>query len=249
MHPHVNLKILDTSEAYILSTSYVSRVGYYFAKRVLDLFLSVVILIVLLPLMLVLVVLIKLDSAGPAIFVQERVGVKRLVRGGVASWQEIRFPFYKFRTMVQNANPSVHKAYIKAFIHNDHSSMDTIQGVKTTTHKLVSDPRITRLGKFLRKTSLDELPQFVNVLKGDMSLVGPRPAIPYELDEYQTWHYGRLEAKPGITGLWQVKARCSVDFDEMVHLDMLYIKKQSFWLDLKIIILTPLAILSFRGAN
>ena len=114
---------------------------------------------------------------------------------------------------------------------------------------MTNDPRVTPLGRFLRKTSLDELPQFINVLKGDMSLVGPRPPIPYEFENYDTWHRRRvLEAKPGITGLWQVMGRSRTTFDEMVRLDLQYIRDQSFWLDLKILVKTPVAVLSGSGA-
>jgi lipopolysaccharide/colanic/teichoic acid biosynthesis glycosyltransferase len=126
--------------------------------------------------------------------------------------------------------------------------MVALQGAPTQPRKLVNDNRIIRPGKFLRKLSLDELPQLWNVLIGDMSLIGPRPAIPYEVDMYKPWHLRRLEAQPGITGLQQVTARCTTDFDEQVQYDIEYIDNQSLWLDIKIIIKTPLAILSTKGA-
>jgi lipopolysaccharide/colanic/teichoic acid biosynthesis glycosyltransferase len=127
--------------------------------------------------------------------------------------------------------------------------MTEIQGQETTVRKLLHDPRIIRPGSLLRKFSLDELPQLWNVLRGDMSMVGPRPAIPYEVDMYSQWHMRRLETTPGITGLQQVKARCITDFDEQVRLDIQYVDTQSLWLDLKIAIQTPFAILSGRGAK
>jgi lipopolysaccharide/colanic/teichoic acid biosynthesis glycosyltransferase len=127
--------------------------------------------------------------------------------------------------------------------------MDTIQGGKIEVRKLVHDSRIIGPGWFLRKSSLDELPQLWNVLRGEMSLVGPRPAIPYEVEMYEPWHLRRLEAQPGLTGLQQVTARCTADFDQQVHMDIEYIEKQSFWFDIKIILQTPLAVISTRGAH
>jgi lipopolysaccharide/colanic/teichoic acid biosynthesis glycosyltransferase len=147
-----------------------------------------------------------------------------------------------------DADPSVHQAYIKALIENDETQMAVLQGAPTQPRKLVNDSRIIRPGKLLRKLSLDELPQLWNVLIGDMSLIGPRPAIPYEVEMYKPWHLRRLEAHQGITGLQQVTARCTTDFDEQVQYDIEYIDNQSLWLDIKIIIKTPLAILSTKGA-
>ena len=150
--------------------------------------------------------------------------------------------------MKLNADPSIHQAYIKALIENDENQMAALQGQVTEVRKLVQDPRIIRPGFLLRKLSLDELPQFWNVLLGDMSLVGPRPAIPYEVDMYKTWHLRRLEAQPGITGLQQVTARSTADFDQQVKLDIEYVEKQSFLFDLMIIFKTPLVVFSTRGA-
>ncbi len=150
--------------------------------------------------------------------------------------------------MVCNADPSLHRSYIKALINNDHESLAMMQGGDTQIRKLVNDHRVTRIGRFLRKSSIDEIPQFINVVKGEMSLVGPRPAIPYEVEMYKPWHYRRLETKPGITGLWQVTARSLVDFDEIINLDIQYIDQQSFWLDLKILMKTPKAVLFCKGA-
>jgi lipopolysaccharide/colanic/teichoic acid biosynthesis glycosyltransferase len=166
------------------------------------------------------------------------------------SWKKVNFQCYKFRTMRINADSSVHQAYIKALIENDEDKMTALQGapVSTQPRKLVNDPRIIPPGKILRKLSLDELPQFWNVLIGDMSLVGPRPAIPYEVEMYKRWHLRRLCAQPGITGLQQVTARCTTDFDRQVLLDIEYVEKQSFWLDVKIMLKTPLAIVSTKGA-
>ena len=149
--------------------------------------------------------------------------------------------------MVINADTKVHQDYIKALIENNKKEMDAIQGRPTKPLKLVNDKRLLRSGKLLRKFSLDELPQFWNVLIGDMSLIGPRPALPYEVDLYSPWHLRRLEAQPGITGLQQVKAR-SIEFDTQVRLDIEYIENQSWRLDTIIAFKTPFAILSGRGA-
>ena len=126
--------------------------------------------------------------------------------------------------------------------------MDSIQGNGSSARKLVGDKRVTRIGKFLRRSSLDEFPQLWNVIKGDMSLVGPRPAISYETEIYENWHRKRLMVKPGVTGLWQVTSRSSAEFDEMVRMDIWYIEHRSFLLDLKILMKTPLAIFSAKGA-
>ena len=221
---------------------------YYLIKRVIDVLLASFFLVILSPIMAVIAILIILDSRGSAIFYQERVGSKRWTHGGFSYWQRSGFTCYKFRTMVRNADASLHRSYVQALINNDPKSMQKLQGEQTETRKLVHDPRVTRLGKFLRKSSLDELPQFWNVIKGDMSLVGPRPPIMYEVEEYEPWHLQRLEGLPGLTGLWQVSGRSSMDFDDSVRLDIHYINTRSLSQDLKIIIKTPLAIITTRGA-
>jgi lipopolysaccharide/colanic/teichoic acid biosynthesis glycosyltransferase len=164
-------------------------------------------------------------------------------------WKQENFRCYKFRTMKVNVDTTLHKNYVQALIQNDQKKMSEIQGQETTVRKLINDPRIIRPGRFLRKFSLDELPQLWNVLRGDMSMIGPRPAIPYEVEMYKSWHFRRLEAQPGITGLQQVKARCITDFDEQVKFDIEYVDNQSLWLDIKIACFTPLAVFSGRGAG
>jgi lipopolysaccharide/colanic/teichoic acid biosynthesis glycosyltransferase len=227
---------------------------YFAAKRSFDVLVAATALLVLSPLMLLIAVLVKLDSPGPAIFTQKRVGLHRKNEAGEegpgvrARWEVGTFDFYKFRTMKRDASADLHRAYVEAFIRNDRQAMAEVQGADTQVRKILNDPRVTRLGVFLRKSSLDELPQFWSVLKGDMSLVGPRPALPYEVEAYEPWHRKRLEAIPGITGPWQVSARSSVDFDDMVKMDIDYIEHQSFWLDLKILVQTPFAVLRSRGA-
>jgi lipopolysaccharide/colanic/teichoic acid biosynthesis glycosyltransferase len=221
---------------------------YYFVKRVLDIVIAAVLLILLSPLMALVALLIFVYSPGPVFFMQERVGARRQFNGKNFFWKKVHFRCVKFRTMKLNANSELHQAYIKALIENDEDTMTAIQGAPTQPRKLVNDPRIIHPGHFLRKLSLDELPQLWNVLCGDMSLVGPRPAIPYEVGMYKPWHLRRLEAQPGITGLQQVTARCTVDFDQQIKLDLEYIEKQSLWLDLKIIFKTPLVVLLAKGA-
>jgi len=197
-------------------------------KRMADIVLSGTALVVLAPVFLVISILIKLTSKGPVLFRQKRIG----------QFGE-EFTFLKFRSMYANNDPAIHKEYIRNLIDNKVSG----------TYKIQNDPRVTPIGGFLRKTSLDELPQFINVLRGEMSLVGPRPPIPYEFESYSLWHRRRiLEAKPGITGEWQVHGRSRTTFDEMVRMDLRYIRNQSFWLDIKILIKTPLAVLSGDGA-
>ena len=198
---------------------------------------SVIALILLSPLILVIALLIKLTSEGPALFRQERLG-----QYGKP------FMFLKFRTMYVNNDDSIHRNFVNTLIADRGSRSDSAGG-ENVVYKIKDDPRVTPLGKFLRKTSLDELPQFINVLKGEMSLVGPRPAIAYEVDAYAVWHrYRVLARKPGITGLWQVKGRSMTTFDEMVRLDLRYIRNWSIWLDIKLLLATPKVVIYGKGA-
>jgi lipopolysaccharide/colanic/teichoic acid biosynthesis glycosyltransferase len=217
---------------------------YFWSKRVFDVLLSAGLLFVLFPLLLAIGSLIKLDSPGPALFIQDRVGVKRRTINNRVVWEVQAFHFYKFRSMVTNADQSLHESYIRAFREGRPNGSGNGSGFK-----LQNDSRVTRLGRILRKTSLDELPQLVNVLKGDMSLVGPRPVPIYEAALYADSHYERLSAVPGITGLWQTKGRCQVPFEEMLRMDIEYVRRASFWLDAKILLLTIPAVLSGRGAR
>jgi lipopolysaccharide/colanic/teichoic acid biosynthesis glycosyltransferase len=206
-------------------------------KRSVDFVGSSMMLILLAPLFLVIALAIKLSSRGPVFYRQQRVG-----RYGQT------FTFLKFRSMFVNNDSNVHKDFVTRLIASkaaETAPKETGEGV----YKLTNDKRITRVGRVLRRTSLDELPQFINVMKGEMSLVGPRPPIPYELAAYQTWHRHRLLAvKPGITGLWQVMGRSSVRFDEMVRLDLRYASTWTPWLDLKILMRTPGAVIRGSGA-
>jgi exopolysaccharide biosynthesis polyprenyl glycosylphosphotransferase len=205
-------------------------------KRLVDIAGSLALLILLLPVFLAIAIAIKLTSKGPVLFRQVRLG-----QNGK------KFTFLKFRSMHVNNDPSIHEQYVMRFIAGSH---DTAQpaGNQQKVYKLTADPRITPVGKFLRKTSLDELPQFWNVLSGEMSLVGPRPPVTYEFQRYHLWHRQRLTVKPGITGLWQVDGRSRVKFDDMVRLDIRYARTWSVWLDLKILFLTPRAVISGNGA-
>jgi lipopolysaccharide/colanic/teichoic acid biosynthesis glycosyltransferase/ActR/RegA family two-component response regulator len=246
----------DTPALIALDTEYVPEVVpvqrslnlCLFLKRLMDILVAVLALILLSPLMLLIAALIKLDSPGPVTFKQERIRPAKKSTGSAKSPQLETFSFYKFRTMYHGASSEPHREYLQAFIKNDHEHMEKMQCSDRRIRKLSHDSRVTRLGRFLRKSSLDEIPQLWNVLKGDMSLVGPRPPIPYEVEMYEPWHRSRLLVKPGLTGLWQVTARSSADFDEMVRIDIWYIEHQSLWLDLKIILKTPLSVLSMEGA-
>jgi lipopolysaccharide/colanic/teichoic acid biosynthesis glycosyltransferase len=215
-------------------------------KRGLDVILAAAFLLVLSPLLLLITLCIQFDSTGPVIFKQERVGSQRRRRGGRTEWEIRTFTVYKFRTMTQNADQSVHEAFTKAFVTGQLDS--TRSGTSSALYKLTHDRRVTGVGRLLRKTSLDELPQLWNVVKGDMSLVGPRPVPVYETEQYKSWHWQRLAATPGLTGLWQVCGRSQVSYDDMIRLDLDYIAHQSIWGDLQILLMTIPAVLLGRGA-
>jgi lipopolysaccharide/colanic/teichoic acid biosynthesis glycosyltransferase len=218
-----------------------SRKLFRVLKRSMDVAGSVLAIILLGPVFLAIALAVKLTSEGPILFRQRRVG-----QYGKS------FVFLKFRSMYINNDPSLHQSYVRDLIAGRAErkpSNGNGNGNGNGVYKLTVDPRITPVGAFLRKTSLDELPQFFNVLWGEMSLVGPRPAIPYEVEAYDIWHRRRvLEAKPGITGLWQVNGRSKVKFDEMVRLDLRYAQSWSPWLDLKILLQTPRAVFTGDGA-
>lgn len=204
-------------------------------KRGIDIVFSALLLTLLLPLFALIAVLVKLSSPGPVFFNQLRVG--HLLKP---------FTMYKFRTMYATADHQAHHDYVSWFI----TASDHVQAEeKPVIFKLTNDSRVTSIGRLLRRTSLDELPQLWNVLIGEMSLVGPRPPIPYELQQYKPWHKGRLlEAKPGMTGLWQVAGRSRTTFDEMVRLDLQYARTMSLWTDIKILLATPAAMFTGKGA-
>jgi len=197
-----------------------------FVKRLIDVGAALSVAILGFPFFLAVALLIKLTSRGPIFYSQKRIGE----HGG-------DFTLFKFRTMRQDSDDSIHREFTRSFIEGrmPNSSLDE----KTpSVYKLTNDPRVTAVGNFLRKTSLDELPQFINILKGEMTIVGPRPPLQYELEHYEDWHKLRLEVRPGLTGLWQVSGRSSVPFDEMVKLDLYYIEHWSLLLDFKIMLRT-----------
>jgi lipopolysaccharide/colanic/teichoic acid biosynthesis glycosyltransferase len=204
------------------------------AMRAFDIAVSGLALLVLSPLLLVVAVLVRLDSRGPAIFRQERVG-RNLAPFQVA----------KFRTMRQGVAADPHRAYVEEMIREEAYA----EGRQKPMMKLQEDPRVTKVGSFLRRTSIDELPQLWNVLRGEMSLVGPRPPIQYEVDAYPARAFRRFAVRPGLTGLWQVRGRSLVTFKEMIDLDIEYVEKRSFWLNVKIVLLTVPTVLHGKGAE
>jgi lipopolysaccharide/colanic/teichoic acid biosynthesis glycosyltransferase len=212
--------------------------GTLWMKRAMDITGSLGALALCAPLLAVIAAAVKLTSKGPVIFRQERVGQYGK-----------RFTFLKFRSMYPKNDPRVHQEFVTRLIRGENGAGPQ-PGQPQAVFKMTNDPRITPIGRLLRRTSLDELPQFLNVLWGDMSLVGPRPPIPYEFSTFDIWHKRRLLAvKPGITGLWQVKARSRVGFADMVRLDLKYAQSVSLWLDLKILLNTPKAVLGGDGAH
>lgn len=195
-------------------------------KRVMDIILSLTAIICLSPVLLLIAILIKLDSKGPVLFEQERIGYKKK-----------RFNMYKFRSMVVDAEAQFEK-------------VKTLNETNHIMFKSKDDPRITRVGKFLRKSSLDELPQLFNILKGDMSIVGPRPPLERELLNYEKWHHVKFLRPQGLTGLWQVSGRSEItDFDDVIHLDYQYNKNWNILFDMKIILKTIPVVLFAKGAD
>lgn len=202
------------------------------ARRTVDVLLATVIVIVLSPLLLALTIAIRIDSRGPALFRQRRIG-----------YEQREFTLYKFRSMRLDADPKGHREYVTALINGQKAN-----GGREDLYKLAVDDRITPVGRFIRKWSLDELPQLFNVITGDMALVGPRPAIAYEVAEYPSWYLKRFSVKPGLTGLWQVSGRNERTYEEMVRLDIDYAERRSLPLDLSILARTPMTVLARRGA-
>ena len=207
-------------------------------KRGIDIVGGGLILLVLAPILAVIALAIKLASKGPVIFEQERMG-----QFGKS------FKLLKFRTMYANNDPKIHRDFVQNFIAGKMENGTKSDG-EPVVYKITNDPRVTPIGRFLRKTSLDEFPQLWNVVRGEMSLVGPRPPLRYEFEMYDVWHRRRvLELRPGVTGLWQVSGRSRTCFDDMVRLDLRYSQSWSLWLDLKILLATPLAIADGNGAH
>lgn len=220
-----------------------SRRGYDVAKRAVDVTVAVVLLLLLAGPMLVIAAAIRLDSPGPAFFRQARLGARRRRVDGDQVWRTELFRIWKFRTMFDGADQSAHVAQIKAFV------ADTPSDGPGARFKRADDPRITRVGRFLRRTSLDELPQLLNVLQGQMSLIGPRPVPLYEADHYGVEHLGRFQSKPGISGPWQVGGRCDLGFEEMMRMDLAYVGRRSIAYDIGLALRTIPAVVSRRGAS
>jgi lipopolysaccharide/colanic/teichoic acid biosynthesis glycosyltransferase len=214
-----------------VSTAAEGRRLHYWLKNVLDVAIALVTLVAFAPVLLIVALAVKLDSPGPAIFKQNRVGKDCKL-----------FTVWKFRSMHVNADDAPHREAIQKLVEGEPAATVNGQGF----FKPVDDPRVTRLGKFLRATGLDELPQVINLVRREMSVVGPRPAIPYELDLYKDWYHRRLGVRPGVTGLWQVRRHDTQNFDDVMRLDLEYIDSFSIWLDLKIILLTVPMILFRR---
>lgn len=225
------------------------RVAYRVVKRAIDLVVGSMLLLLLAPLLVAIAVGIRLDSRGGAIYSQERVGGRRLRSDGTSELTS--FTLHKFRTMYEDADPALHREYMAAYIDGDAGTQDAIRAENgdAGTFKLVGDPRVTRLGGLLRRSSLDELPQLWNVVRGEMSLVGPRPPLPYEVERYSGSDLDRLNAKTGMTGWAQVRGRCSLSFMDTVELDLEYVATRSTWLDLRILFTTIPVVLSRKGAG
>jgi lipopolysaccharide/colanic/teichoic acid biosynthesis glycosyltransferase len=214
------------------------KVAFTF-KRLVDIVGSLCAIVLFAPVFLLVAVLIKMNSSGGVFFKQERVG-----------YCGKKFMFLKFRSMYSNNDPTIHKDFVRNLIRgNKDDHVKSVGAQHVDDFKIKDDPRVTSIGMFIRKTSIDELPQFFNVLKGEMSLVGPRPPIPYECEDYEIWHRSRVTGmKPGITGLWQVDGRSATSFDDMVRMDIQYMREWSLLLDMKILFKTPLAVLTCKGA-
>jgi lipopolysaccharide/colanic/teichoic acid biosynthesis glycosyltransferase len=217
----------------VISTERSQDTYFTVIKPVLDYFVAAVLLTITSPLFLIFCISIKLHSPGPIFFTQDRVGKDGRL-----------FRILKFRSMRVNADANLHREYMQRVIQ---SNVSPAELGKKSLKLDAADPRITGLGKVLRTSGLDELPQLINVLRGEMSIVGPRPPIPYEVEIYEAWHKQRLSVLPGITGLWQVTAHNLVPFNEMVKIDIEYIQRANIWLDLKIMLLTPIEMLRKKG--
>ena len=204
-------------------------------RRLFDVVFAVALILLLSPILIGIALAVRIDSRGPALFRQRRVG-----------YREREFTLFKFRSMRTDADPKSHQEYVTALITGEGANSN---GGRENLYKLAVDNRITGVGRWIRRWSLDELPQLFNVVRGDMTLVGPRPAIPYEVAEYPSWYCERFAVKPGLTGYWQVSGRSERTYEEMVRLDIEYAKRRSLGLDLSILLKTPWVVLSRKGAE
>jgi lipopolysaccharide/colanic/teichoic acid biosynthesis glycosyltransferase len=223
---------------------------YFALKRAMDVLLVLLLSPLALPIVLVVGIIVRIDSPGPALFTQQRISARRRRRGGDLVWELQPFTFYKLRTMARNADPTLHRTYLDAYIAGDEEAIERLnEGGSDGSYKLAKDPRVTRVGATIRALSLDELPQLWNVLKGDMSLVGPRPPIDYEVERYSKDQLQRLAGPAGLTGWWQVNGRATVTFEEMVALDTSYLSQRSLLHDLTILVRTLGVVVKREGAG
>ena len=219
---------------------------YFFAKRLIDVIGASLLLLATLPFLALIALAIRIDSGPSVFFTQERVGVRRRRGRGTAGWELRTFRILKFRTMTADVDhASVHRDFVQAFVAGELACDDD----DNVPFKLRGETCVTRVGRWLRATSLDELPQLINVLAGRMSLVGPRPVPLYEVEAYEQRHLARLAGVPGMTGPWQVTGRGVVGFEEMVDMDVAYLRAQSLWLDLRLLVRTVPCAFSRRGAR
>jgi lipopolysaccharide/colanic/teichoic acid biosynthesis glycosyltransferase len=224
---------------------------YPAVKRGLDVVFAAVLLVVAAPLIALIALAIKVDSPGPVIFAHERIGARRVRDGDRWVWRLETFTMLKFRTMRAGAESALHRDYMAAYLAGDHERLKALRPGRKNgdSYRPASDPRITRVGRLLRKLSLDELPQLWNVLRGDMSLVGPRPPLPYEVEMYEPHYLARLASRPGLTGWAQVRGRTTIGMEETVRLDLEYIARRSVLFDVRILLLTIPVVLLQRGAD
>jgi lipopolysaccharide/colanic/teichoic acid biosynthesis glycosyltransferase len=239
--------ILPETHAVIRESSSNHR-RYFVAKRLIDVVAASLLFLLVLPLVPLIVIAIKLDNPGPVVFRQCRVRGRRV---DDRSWVLEPFTLYKFRTMEVDADPALHREYITAYIEGDQARLAALRPGRRhgDSYRPLVDPRVTRVGAVLRRLSLDELPQLWNVIRGDMSLVGPRPPLPYEVAKYRDGDLQRLTTAQGITGLAQVEGRCALGFDDLIRLDLTYVADQSIWFDLKVLLRTVPVVLSRKGAD
>jgi lipopolysaccharide/colanic/teichoic acid biosynthesis glycosyltransferase len=244
---------IELAPAALLTSIFASsdRRAYQIAKRMLDVVLASLVLFLAAPVLLILAALIKMDSPGSVIFAQQRLGGRRVRTEGGQGWVLRPFTMYKFRTMQWDADPVLHREYMEAYLSGDARRLLGLRPGRKEgdSYRPINDPRVTRVGAVLRTLSLDELPQLWNVLKGHMSLVGPRPPVPYEVRLYEQHHLQRLTAVPGITGWAQVRGRSAIGFKEMLRLDLEYLERRSILFDLKVLMLTIPAVVTGKGAD
>ncbi len=241
----------DETTSFMVATETEPRPGYRIAKRVIETSISLAVLTLLSPVLLLLLALVRLDSPGPAIYRQDRLHGRRVRRGDGWVWVAEPFTLLKLRTMVADADPRIHREYMSAYLSRDTERLKELNPDRRPggSFRPAADPRVTRIGAWLRRLSLDEVPQLWNVVRGDMALVGPRPPMPYEAELYEPWDRKRLACPSGVTGWAQIRGRAGIGRDELFALDLEYLEQRSLWVDLKIMVLSVPAVLFMRGAD